>query len=306
MKCKKLIFKSPMFGSVDCEILEKDPCVNDGHVEIGPEGMYSLLHRECEIAQFLDSCLEELGEYVPEDLKHLVVRATFGIYRFTYDGVYFVTEIYTRQEPNEYEVDKIKKWIEGQMSDGWGESIEQQEALVETVDYTEVAFDEYTCEFEQIPQYVEAFYHIHPWRAYDFYLELDSIEDAELDIPGLDPIVHDATCTIQENGEYKVRTVYQHNDPEVIIDFIRNSGVHMDEEFLHWLGKQCSFGCAIQCYCVLVNQGIDTRFLPMLGIMDNDLKQGRIYSYSELIDSVLLDEYAEGHHPEFYAEILTR
>lgn len=180
MKCIKLTYLSPMFGSVECHELLKDL---NNPIDINPEGMKHLWSRQFEIQEFLESHVEDLKDHVPEILREVVVQATFGNHTIKNDQVYFSTEIYVRQELTEIQSMELTSWIAGQMSDGWGEGLEQYSAFYERVIYRKPFFDEFSCEFDYEENYAEAYYCIHPWRANDFYLDLYSKEEVELDIP---------------------------------------------------------------------------------------------------------------------------
>lgn len=303
MKCYKLIYKSPMFGSVYCDDLFEE---SDNRVDLGPRGMYALYCRGNEVDSFLDSNIEELGEYVPDELKELVVQATFGKYDDDCCEMYFITEICVKQEPNDLQHRQIIDWITGQMSDGWGEGLEQREVFEETVYKKVPHFDKDTCTFEDDEERVYAHYYIHPWKSSDFYIELVDKEIADVDIPCEEPVVHCAICKLQENGGYEVRTLYKLSSVQSVIECIRNSGTCYDEEFTRWLENFGTLGQNVELYFVCVNQGIFTKFSTVLGVLDMQTQRARIFTLDTKYESLNVDEYMEEELKHFYTDLMTK
>lgn len=180
MKCEKLTYKSPLYGSVYCEDCIDSP---DSRVDFGPYGVLQLYNRGDDLMRFLSDRQEDLKEYVPEELEGLVVKAVFGI-DYVEDGkVYLLTEMYVRQEPTEFQYRLILEWITGQLSDGWGEGLEQQQVLEEKVRFNKPIFDEDTCEFAEEEIHSTAYFYVHPWSSNcNWVLDLVSNETVELDI----------------------------------------------------------------------------------------------------------------------------
>lgn len=303
MKCYKLIYSSPMFGSVYCDDLFEE---SDNRVDFGPEGMYALYCRYNSVDSFLDSNIEELGEYVPDELKELVVKATFGKYDDECDRMYFITEIYVKQEPNDAQHRQIIDWITGQMSDGWGESLEQREVFEETVYKIVPHFDKDTCTFENDEDMMCAYYHIHPWKSSDFYIELVDKEIADVDIPCEEPVVHSATCELQENGRYKVRTVYKTSETEAAALCIKNSGAVFCDEIIRLIEEHGSLGNNVCHYFVHVNEGFMSKFLPIVGIIDMDKHLARLFEIREESNQIEMEEFKEEDYKEFFLKLINR
>lgn len=180
MKCIKLTYRSPVFGSVVCEDLPEEYV---RHIDFGPETASLLFDKGPEVELFLTEQIEDLTFAVPEELKKLVLKAVFGEYDFDDDGAYMKTEIYAAQEPTDEEHKLIIDWISGQMSDGWGEGVEQKAAYTERVEWESSEFDPYTCTFETNLCYADAHYYLHPWtRDPRWRVTLGDYESAELDI----------------------------------------------------------------------------------------------------------------------------
>ena len=180
MKCTKLIYKSPVFGSVQCDDL---PTENNRHVDFGPAVACKLYEKGPQVEMFLTDNIEDLADCVPEALEGLVIKAIFGTCHLEYGQMYLLTEIYVRQEPTADQRSQIVSWIEGQMSDGWGEGLEQKEAYTESVDVKVPYFDEDECEYAEGEYEADVCYYLHPW-AHDanWWVELVSCQTAELDI----------------------------------------------------------------------------------------------------------------------------
>ena len=180
MKCTKLIYKSPVFGSVQCEEL---PSEDSRCIDFGPRTAMRLYEKGPEVELFLTEHTEDLAFAVPEELEGLVVKAVFGQTAEDRSELYLLTEIYVRKEPTEQQHQQIVDWIEGQMSDGWGEGLEQHEAYEQEVCYDIVDFDDDECEFDTTIRSDVAYFYLHPWaNDISWRVELIDREEAELDI----------------------------------------------------------------------------------------------------------------------------
>ena len=181
MKCIKLTYKSPLYGSVYCEGCVDSP---DSRVDFGPYGVLQLYNRGDYLMRFLSDRSEDLKEHIPEELQELVVKAVFGIDYVEEGKVYLLTEIYAKQEPNPLQYAKIQDWMTSQLSDGWGEGLEQQQVLEENIRFNKTIFDDDTCEFVEEEICSTAYYYVHPWSSNcNWFLHLAYSETVELDIP---------------------------------------------------------------------------------------------------------------------------
>ena len=184
MKCQKLIYKSPVFGSVSCLDL---PYEEDRHVDFGPRTALALYNRGPEVLMYMTEQTRNLVDFVPEELEGLVLRADFGILEADSDKLFLLTEIYVRDEPTEDQHQQIADWISGQLSDGWGEGVEQRPVMYEEVTIRTPVFDRFDAVFTTEDAEVTAEYYLHPWAMErDWTLFLVGREPAELDIEELD------------------------------------------------------------------------------------------------------------------------
>lgn len=179
MRCEKLTFISPLNGSVYCEGLVNE---DDNRVDFGPYGVLQLYNRDESVLFYLTDNLAELKSGVPDSLTDIVVSAVFGNCSEENGGLYLSTEIYVRRFPTEEEYRTLTEWIIGQLSDGWGERLEQEEVLRETISFNHTVFDEDTAEFTEEESNDIAHYYLHPWQYGNRWsLELKSRENVELD-----------------------------------------------------------------------------------------------------------------------------
>ena len=179
MKFKKYAFITPLFGSIDCEELLPD---TDGRIELSPEQMCRMYDKDESLLMFLTDNMENLVHCVPEELKDIVLCAEFGDCAMIEGRMYLVTYIYTERSLTEEGIAAVQEWICGQMSDGWGEGLEQRVWKRERVVRPFLYFDEYTLEFEEDKEDCTAEYYVHPWSASDdFLVILEYMEEVEED-----------------------------------------------------------------------------------------------------------------------------
>lgn len=198
MKCTKLIYKSPVFGSVQCEDL---PNEDSRYIDFGPSTAYMLYEKGEDVLMFLTERGEDLSAHVPEELEGLVVKADFGCCRIEYGEMYLLTEIYVRQEPTDLQNRQIIDWITGQMSDGWGEGLEQHPVYTESVVSRVPSFNETECEFEDEEVRATAEYFLHPWaNDATWSVTLVDAQEVELDIdePDVDEELRQTVLKIKE------------------------------------------------------------------------------------------------------------
>jgi hypothetical protein len=179
VKFKKYAFRTPLFGSIDCEELLPD---TDGRIELSPEQMCRMYSEDDTLLRFLTDNMENLVHCVPEELKDTVLCAEFGDCAMLAGRMYLVTYIYTERSLTDEGIAAVQEWIRGQMSDGWGEGLEQRVWKRERVVRHFLYFDEYTLEFEEDQEDCSAEYYVHPWSASDdFLVILEYVEEVEED-----------------------------------------------------------------------------------------------------------------------------
>lgn len=182
MKLLKCTFRTPLNGSIDCEILRSDL---HGPKELNSEQMATLYHRCPQLKEFLDDNKEDLTNAIPDELSSCIVKAEFGDYTMYEGNIYLLTHVWLDEhELTEETRVRVQDWILGQMSDGWGEGIEQRSWMDERVYSKYTYFDEYELSFEQDETYCEASYYVRPWVSHNYYVELVDYDLEEVNIEG--------------------------------------------------------------------------------------------------------------------------
>lgn len=183
MKLMKYTFRSPLFGSIYSD--ELFPNTDYGSFELSAEGMAAMYDKYGEnLMMFLTENIEDLAEYVDAKFRGLVVKACFGDFAIQNGRMYLLTYIYTLDGLSDSGIEDIREWISGQMSDGWGESLEQREWKRERVYRKHTVFDEYSMEFEDEEEPCEVYYYCKPWNYDDFYIDLYDCTEEEVDVEG--------------------------------------------------------------------------------------------------------------------------
>lgn len=178
MICVKYQYMSPLYGMVTCEDISSDY----DYYELDPKTMLTLYNRSNEVMDFVDNLEEDLVEYIHKELKEVVVKAVFGSTCMRDCKLYLRTEIYATRYLTPEEQDLLQRWITGQMSDGWGESLEQKEVTSETVEVNRPQFDSDQALFVNDYETVKARYYLNPWSSTDWKLELVDMEYEELEL----------------------------------------------------------------------------------------------------------------------------
>lgn len=297
MKCQKICYMSPLTGSVECEELFERTY---SRVGFGAEAVCQLYHRQYEIEKFLEDNCEDLTEHLPEELRRLVVKAVFGKYHEERCRAYLVTEIYTRIEPTEEQEEAIRDWIMGQFSDGWGEGWYDTPAFEEEVDKYSTEFDPYMCSFEEECYAVTAYYYLSAYDSDNFELiRMTPTEEVELDIKVQEPVVHSSSCQLNDDRTYTVRTVYYIEDKLSAIQFLENSGLEYNAEVIRLINEQGCLGPKVSFYAVHENIGLVSKFLPIVGIANEDTDSARLFTIDEQSGEIDFMQY-ENDYKHFF------
>lgn len=177
MKLMKYTFRTPLFGSIDAEELLSD---TSGRIELSPEQMCRMYDKEPELLLFLSENAEDLAPCAPEELEGVVLRAEFGECAMLGGKMYLLTHVWVDGNLTESGIETVKDWISGQMSDGWGEGLEQRAWKEECVSKSVAYFDDDSLEFDEDHEYCQVYYYVHPWNS-EFYIDLDDYESVEED-----------------------------------------------------------------------------------------------------------------------------
>ena len=208
MECKKYVFKSPVFGSVYCEALTEE---RDNRVYFGPDGAYHLYNRDKDdgiLEDIISELAEDLKEYVADGLKDIVVSALFGKFHLEDEKLYLLTEVCVKRTLSDEELYVLRSWITGQMSDVWGESLENWEVFIETINTTVPVFDSHLCIFYEDEHEAIAYYNYEAYQyGSEWSLELLRVDTVDIDVPeevSLGQVVELSILKIP----HRIRTIY--------------------------------------------------------------------------------------------------
>lgn len=186
MKTTHFRFRTPCYGRIYGDSVFEGTPYEDGGQEISAIAMANLYDSHPELSEFLERNKEEMTQYIDSENKPLedVVRLELGDYG-VFDGrfclVHHVWIIGQIDEISEEELLAVKEYIMGQLSDGWGEGLEQREWLNHSIEWSHPYFDEYSADFEEEYFRDTVSYYLAPWKSEMKIIQVDS-EECELDV----------------------------------------------------------------------------------------------------------------------------
>lgn len=181
MKTTHFRFTTPCSAVINAEsILTDDPC-SDGIIHMSPTGTAWLYDRHPELSQFLDRNKEDATQFIDDQnlLLKNVIRMELGDYGVFNSEFHLIHHVWMAGELDkisEEEIKAVEEYIMGQLSDGWGEGLEQREWMSESVTWTQPYFDEDSCEFDKQDVEETAYYYLKPW---DEDTEIEILDSAE-------------------------------------------------------------------------------------------------------------------------------
>lgn len=186
MKTTHFRFRTPCHGRIYGDsVFEGTPYESEGQ-EISAIAMANLYKSHPELSEFLERNKEEMTQYIDSKNKPLedVVRLELGDYGVFNSRFCLVHHVWIKgqiDEISEEELLAVKEYIMGQLSDGWGEGLEQREWLNHSIEWSHPYFDEYSAEFEEEDFRDNVSYYLAPWKPKMEIIQVDS-EEFELDV----------------------------------------------------------------------------------------------------------------------------
>lgn len=186
MKTTHFRFRTPCHGRIYGDSVFEGTPYESGGQEIGATAMAYLYNREPQLSQFLERNKEEMTQYIDSENKPLqdVVRLELGDYG-VFDGQFcLVHHVWIKGQPDEISEEEllaVEEYIMGQLSDGWGEGLEQREWMNHYVEWNHPYFDADSAQFEEEEHRDNVSYYLVPWNSEIEITQLDS-EECELDV----------------------------------------------------------------------------------------------------------------------------
>ncbi len=162
-----------------------------------------LNHEQEEVTEFLDSKFIEKTDVVK------MLLGDYGVFNGEFCLVHHVWVKGQLDEISEDAISEIQDYISGQLSDGWGESLEQISWMEDQIHWTVPYFDEYTLEWEEEERSSEVSYNLEPWGRGVFVTYMDN-EPCELAIEA------ELVATMERKDDKFTRLVlHAHSEPEL-------------------------------------------------------------------------------------------
>ena len=186
MKTTHFRFRTPCYGRIYGDsVFEGTPYESEGQ-EIDATAMARLYEWHPQLSQFLERNKEEMTQYIDSENKPLedVVRLELGDYGVFNGRFCLVHHVWIKGQPDEIseeEIHAVEEYIMGQLSDGWGEGLEQREWMNRYVEWSRPYFDEYSADFEEEDFRDNVSYYLVPWNREIEITQFDS-EECELDV----------------------------------------------------------------------------------------------------------------------------
>lgn len=194
MKAIHYRFATEIHGMVSADdVFEGTMYENEGF-RLDANQMARIFDSSPSLATFLDGEKCDVTQFVPQELKESILKITLGDYALIDGKLYFIHHVwFADHEDTPENVDAVDSYITGQLSDGWGEGLEQRPFGEETVRWDKPYFDEYSLEFDREECRVDAAYYVVPWddgkispsvldmEPEDFEFSIKEIAQLELD-----------------------------------------------------------------------------------------------------------------------------
>ena len=186
MKTTHFRFRTPCYGRIYGDsVFEGTPYENEGQ-EINATAMARLYEGYSQLSEFLERNKEEMTQYIDSENKPLedVVRLELGDYGVFNGRFCLVHHVWIKgqlDEISEEEIHAVEEYIMGQLSDGWGEGLEQREWMSHDVEWNRPYFDTDSAEFEEEYFRDNVSYYVVPWNSKMEITRLD-YEECELDV----------------------------------------------------------------------------------------------------------------------------
>lgn len=186
MKTTHIRFRTPCYGRIYGDSVFEGTAYESKGQEIGATAMANLYERYSQLSQFLERNKEEMTQYIDSENKPLedVVRLELGDYGVFNGQFCLVHHVWIKGQPDEIskeELRAVEEYIMGQLSDGWGEGLEQREWLNHYVEWSHPYFDTASAQFEEEDFRDNVSYYLVPWNSEMEITQLDS-EECELDV----------------------------------------------------------------------------------------------------------------------------
>lgn len=183
MKCTHIRLKSPLRGLIRAEEVFRNTPHEIRGFQLNNGKMAEIMDNGSALAEFLEENVEDLAEYIHDDCPELkeVVKLIVGDYAILDGGLYLIHHAYVRGDyVDDRTITKLKEYLMGQLSDGWGESLEQRVFYDERVEWEAPFFNEYDLEFQMETAYDTAEYYVDPWWS---GIEIEEMDREECDLP---------------------------------------------------------------------------------------------------------------------------
>lgn len=186
MKTTHFRFRTPCYGRIYGDSVFEGTDHESGGLEIGATAMANLYERYSQLSEFLERNKEEMTQYIDSENKPLqdVVRLELGDYGVFNGQFCLVHHVWIKGQPDEISEEEllaVEEYIMGQLSDGWGEGLEQREWLNHYVEWSHPYFDTDSAQFEEEDFRDNVSYYLVPWNSEMEITQLDS-EECELDV----------------------------------------------------------------------------------------------------------------------------
>ena len=186
MKTTHFRFKTPCYGRIYGDsVFEGTPYESEGQ-DIDASVMANLYEKYYELPDFLERNKEEMTQYIDSENKPLedVIRLELGDYGVFNGQFCLVHHVWIKgqlDEISEEEIHAVEEYIMGQLSDGWGEGLEQREWMSQYVEWRQPYFDTDSAEFEEECFRDNVSYYLVPWNSRMEITRLD-YEECEIEV----------------------------------------------------------------------------------------------------------------------------
>ena len=186
MKTTHFRFRTPCYGRIYGDSVFEGTPYESGGQDIDASVMANLYESYPQLSEFLERNKEEMTQYIDSENKPLedVVRLELGDYGVFNGRFCLVHHVWIKgqlDEISEEEIHAVEEYIMGQLSDGWGEGLEQREWMDQDVEWSKLYFDTDSAEFEEEYFRDNVSYYLVPWNTKMEITRLD-YEECELEV----------------------------------------------------------------------------------------------------------------------------